>query len=227
MYSVPFDSWFSSLQLGVDYRKIWGQDSATTYNRPTTIDVSSSTINRTNYGQGTQQFTGAFAQFRLIPVEPLELTLSARYDYWTNTDGVATMTQYNNALPGPSTGGTIADSTKGSFNPTLAFRWDVNDQWDLRGAAYKSFRAPGLNNLYRSFSSTTSITIANPLLFPETLKGGEIGTDFRGRNFEINATLWLYNVDDLIASFKVPNAAAAPPQVIAICGPRFPTVRQP
>jgi outer membrane receptor protein involved in Fe transport len=129
------------------------------------------------------------------------------------------MTQYSNGVPGPTTGGSIDDSNKGSFNPTVAARWDINDEWDLRGAAYKSFRAPGLNNLYRSFSSTTSITIANPFLFPETLNGGEIGMDFHRRDVEVNATAWLYDVNNLIASYKVPNAAAAPPQVVAICGP--------
>jgi outer membrane receptor protein involved in Fe transport len=218
VYSIPIATWINSLQLGVDYRKIWGEDSATTYNRPTTLDAASATINRTNFGKGRQQFIGAFAQARLVPVDPLELTLSARYDHWTNSDGVSTMTRYDDASPGPITGGSIPDSSKGSFNPTLAVRWDVSDQWDVRGAAYKSFRAPGLNNLYRSFSSTASITIANPELVPETLKGGEIGTDFRTRDIEVNATAWLYNVDNLIASFKVANAASAPPQAVAICG---------
>ncbi len=31
--------------------------------------------------------------------------------------------------------------------------------------------------------------------------------------------MFLYDIKNLIASYRVPNAAAAPPQVIAICGP--------
>ena len=219
VYSTQWVPWATSVQVGADYRRLSGQDHSTTFNRPTTIDVASATINRTNFGQGTQQFSGVFAQFRALPVEPLQVTFSARYDYWTNTDGVATMTPYASGVPGQTTGGSIADSSKGRFDPTLALRWSVSEDLHLRAAAYRSFRAPGLNNMYRSFSSTTSITIANPLLFPETLTGGEVGGDFRSRGVEINATMFLYNVQNLIASYRVPNAAAAPPQVIAICGP--------
>lgn len=219
VYSTGFDPWRTRMELGADYRKLWGQDFSTTFNRPTTTSVTSATINRTNYGQGTQQFTGVFAQFRMLPVEPLQVTFSARYDYWTNEDGVATMTPYANNAAGPTSGGPIADSNKGSFDPTLAFRYTMTDELDLRGALYRSFRAPGLNNLYRSFSSTTSITIANPFLFPETLRGGELGADYRTRSVTVNATAFLYDISDLIASYRVPNAASAPPQVIAICGP--------
>jgi iron complex outermembrane receptor protein len=218
LYSRDLDGMRASLQLGVDYRKVWGEDDAITYNRPTTADVASASINRTNFGRGTQQFAGAFAQIRVSPVLPLELTLSARYDRWTNRDGVATMTPYRNGAPEPTTGGAIADSRKSSFDPTLAARWMLRPDLDLRGALYKSFRAPGLNNLYRSFSSTTSITIANPLLFPETLEGGEIGADYRHGGVEVNATAFRYDIHDLIASFRVTDPATAPAQVIAICG---------
>ncbi len=219
VYSLDFKTWATSMQLGADYRKLFGQDYSTTYNRPTTTDGASATVNRTNFGQGKQQFLGGFAQFRMVPLEELQLTLSARYDYWTNTDGIALMTRYTNGVPGPQRGGDVPDSNKGAFDPTLAVRYTLTDEFDLRAAAYKSFRAPGLNNLYRSFSSATAITIANPLLYPETLTGGEIGADYRAPGREVNATVFLYDIKDLIASYRILNAANAPPQVIAICGP--------
>ena len=127
VYSLDFKTWATAMQLGADYRKLFGQDYSTTYNRPTTTDVASATINRTNFGQGMQQFSGLFAQFRVIPLESLQVTLSARYDYWTNTEGVALMTKYNNGLPGPQTGGDVPDSNKGAFDPTLALRYRVTD----------------------------------------------------------------------------------------------------
>jgi len=218
VYSKAFAPWLTTMQLGADYRKLFGQDYATTYNRPTTTDVASATINRTNFGQGMQQFQGAFAQVRFVPIDPLQVTLSARYDYWSNTEGVATMIRYDNAGPAPETGGAVPDSHKGQFDPTVALRYSVTDEIDVRAAAYKSFRAPGLNNLYRTFSSTTSITIANPLLSPETLSGGEVGVDYRGPGREVHATAFIYDIANLIASYRVPSAAAAPPQVVAICG---------
>jgi iron complex outermembrane receptor protein len=208
----------TSIQTGADFRSVGGEDRAITYNRPTTNDPSSATINRTNFGRGTQRFAGIFGQFRASPLPRLDATLSLRYDYWTNTNGVAEMTKYTNGNPGATSGGPIADSHQGSFNPSLSARFDVTNRLSLRGAAYKAFRAPGLNNLYRSFSSTTFITIANANLAPETLKGGELGADYRTTKVNVGATYFRYDTKNLIASYKIPNAASAPPEVTAICG---------
>ena len=115
----------SSIQTGADFRTVGGEDRAITYNRPTTNDASSATINRTNFGRGTQHFAGVFGQFRANPLSRLETTLSLRYDYWTNTNGVAQMTKYTSGNPGATSGGAIADSYAGSFNPSLSARFDV------------------------------------------------------------------------------------------------------
>lgn len=209
----------SSLQFGTDFRTVGGEDRATTYNRPTTTDASSATVNRTNFGRGTQRFNGAFAQVHVAPFAKFDATMSLRYDYWTNTGGVARMTRYTNNQPGTELGGAIADSHKASLNPSLSVRYAATDALAFRAAAYRAFRAPGLNNLYRSFSSTTFITIANPSLLPETLTGAEAGFDLRGAKGTLGATYFQYDTRDLIAAYKVPNAAAAPAQVVAICGP--------
>ena len=208
----------ASAQIGADFRAVGGEDRAITYNRPTTTDVSSATINRTNFGRGTQRFGGLFAQAKVSPVDRFEATLSLRYDYWMNTAGIAQMTKYTSGAAGATAGGSIADSHETSLDPSISARLDVAKGLSLRGAAYKSFRAPGLNNLYRSFSSTTSITVANPLLAPEKLNGGEIGADWRTKALDLGATWFQYNTKGLIASYKVPNAQAAPAAVVAICG---------
>jgi iron complex outermembrane receptor protein len=218
MLSLTDVAKFASIQTGADFRAVGGEDRATTYNRPTTNDPSSATINRTNFARGTQRFAGVFGQFRATPLPRLEATLSLRYDYWTNTNGVARMTKYSDGAPGAAAGGPIANSHQSSLNPSLSARFDVTDGVSLRGAAYKAFRAPGLNNLYRSFSSTTFITIANPHLAPETLTGGEVGVDFRGDKVNASATYFRYDTRGLIASYKIPDAASAPAAVTAICG---------
>jgi outer membrane receptor for ferrienterochelin and colicin len=216
--SSDVSHYLSNLSTGVDFRTVGGEDRAVTYNRPTTTDVSSATINHTDFGRGTQHFLGAFAQARTALTDRLEATWSVRYDYWNNTSGVARMTKYSNGAAGTVSGGALADTHKGSLNPSVAARYDLSDALSFRGAAYRAFRAPGLNNLYRSFSSTTSITIANPELEPETLTGGEIGVDYRTRAVTLGATLFEYDTKHLIAAYKIPSAAAAPAEVIAICG---------
>lgn len=216
--TVDINQYLTSLSTGLDFRTVGGEDRAITYNRPTTTDVASATINRTNFGRGTQHFLGGFAQLKTAFSDRLEATWSVRYDYWNNTNGVSQMTKYTSGAPGATNGGAIADSHVGSFNPSIAARYELTRAFSLRGAAYRAFRAPGLNNLYRSFSSTTSITIANPTLEPETLTGAEVGADYRAGRVTLGGTYFEYDTKNLIASYKIPNAAAAPPAVIAICG---------
>src|SRR5262249_51254812 len=131
---------FSSIQTGTDFRTVGGEDNATTYNRPTTTDMSSATINRTNYAKGDQRFIGVFGQFKATPTPRWDATLSLRYDYWTNVDGVAEMTRYTNGVAGSKTGGPIADSHQTSFNPSISTRFDLTSNVSLRGAAYRAFR---------------------------------------------------------------------------------------
>lgn len=209
----------TGLQVGVDYRLVGGKDYSTTYNKPTDTDHASATVNRTNFGQGTQQFVGAFVQLTATPARGLDATVSARYDYWTNTSGVAEMTKYSDGEPGSTLGGSIPNSTKSTFDPSLSLRYTVTGAFAVRGAVYRSFRAPGLNNLYRSYSSTSSITIANPLLKPETLTGGELGADLHAGPVALGVTAFQYDTKDLIASYKIRDAASAPAAVTDICGP--------
>ncbi|MEO7353857.1 MAG: TonB-dependent receptor, partial [Gemmatimonadales bacterium] len=115
-------------------------------------------------------------------------------------------------------GGEVEDGSKGSFNPSVTARYQFSGKVAIRGAAYRAFRAPGLNNLYRSFSSTTSITIANANLQPETLTGGEAGIDIHGSRLTFGATAFRYNTKSLIAAYRITSAATAPPEVLAVCG---------
>jgi iron complex outermembrane receptor protein len=208
----------AAVQFGLDFRRVAGEDTATTFNKPTADDVRSATINRIAYGQGAQRFLAAFGQFTIFPTSKLQATLSLRYDDWTNSNGIAELTTYSHGTPDATVGGPIANTEKNQFDPSLTMRYAASDRVSFRGAAYRGFRAPGLNNLYRSFSSTTSITIANPHLLPQTLTGGEIGLDLTGQRVTFGITGFVYNTSDLIASFKVQNAATAPADVLAICG---------
>jgi iron complex outermembrane recepter protein len=84
--------------------------------------------------------------------------------------------------------------------------------------AYHSFRAPGLNNLYRSYSSSTSISIANPDLSPSTLLGGELGADLREGIGRFGVTAFYDYTKNLITTYVITSAATAPAPVTAICG---------
>jgi outer membrane receptor protein involved in Fe transport len=59
------------------------------------------------------------------------------------------------------------------------------DRWvTARASAYRAFRSPTINELYRQFQVGQKITLANPNLQSERATGWEMGTDFHlpGRN---------------------------------------------
>ena len=217
IYSRSMRGLFNSLQLGVDYRHLSATDLEYFYAAPTTLgklqNLSSST-----FGQAEQTFTGVFAQTKLVPTDALDVTLSARFDSWDNTNRVNTRTMaVAGVLSGTPLGGAQPSSNTSAFNPSIAARYAVTDELAMRGAAYKSFRAPGFNNTTRTFGSPNP-TIANPDLTPENLFGREIGLDFNRGGLSLSATYFQYDIQNMIASYKVSDYASAPALVQLICG---------
>ena len=173
------------IQLGSDFRHISGYDSAAIFNE------TGSQV-RTDLGKGKQQFIGLFGQLAVEPFPvPLNLTLSARYDHFRNYDGF-------DGNPGGS--GPQPDKSKNSFDPRFAARYRIMSMLALRGAVYRAFRAPTLDNLYRGFSTTSGTFLPNSQLGPETMVGGEIGSDFNIGHFAAGITVFRNDVHNLIGS---------------------------
>jgi outer membrane receptor protein involved in Fe transport len=212
IYSKDMGGLLRSVQVGLDYRKLSATDLEYFYASPTNL-ATTQNLSSSTYGAAEQTFTGVFAQTRLAPHRNLEITLSARYDDWNNSDRFNTRT--TSAVL--TTGGAQPDGSKSALNPSFAARYAVSDDLALRGAVYKSFRAPGFNNTTRTFGAT-SPTIANPDLAPETLTGKELGLDYVKDGFSLAATYYHYDIKDMIATFRVNNFASAPSLVKTICG---------
>jgi outer membrane receptor protein involved in Fe transport len=89
-----------------------------------------------------------------------------------------------------------------AFSPRLAVRVQALPWLSLRAAAYRSFRAPTLNELYRPFQVGQVRTEANAQLGPETLLGAEAGFDTRW----LRATAFYAGLADPITNVTVePN----------------------
>lgn len=215
-YSKAMAGRWSNFQLGVDYRRLSATDLENFYSAPTTL-TNLQNFNASTYGKGEQTFTGLFGQTKVSPLDALELTFSGRYDRWNIRDRVNTRT----SSTGVTTGGALPDSSTSAFSPSVGARYELNDRLSIRGAAYKAFRAPGFNNITRTYGTSTSTTIANPDLEPETLRGWELGADFNSRRLSFGATYFLYNISKMIATYTQANNASAPAQVLAICGAGF------
>lgn len=212
-YSQRLAGKWTGFEAGVDYRALKAEDTEYFYTTPSNPARPQGNFNSTTSGEGRQTFTGLFGQTRVFPIDPLEITLSARYDTWRISDRANTRT----TAAGVTTGGDLPASDKTAFNPSLALRYELTDAASLRAAAYKAFRAPGFNNLTRTFGTGTSTTIANPDLAPETLTGWEVGSDYRKGPLSLSATYFMYDIKDMIATYTA-KAGSAPAQVQLICG---------
>jgi outer membrane receptor protein involved in Fe transport len=76
----------------------------------------------------------------------------------------------------------------------------------VRASAYRSFRSPTLNELYRTFRAGNTVTQANGNLLPETLFGAETGFDVVGETRRLSFTLFRNALDDVITNVTLSSA---------------------
>jgi outer membrane receptor protein involved in Fe transport len=114
----------------------------------------------------------------------LSLTLGGRYDGWRNA---------------PRTG---SDREESAWSPRAALLFQATERWAWTASAYRAFRAPTLNELYRAFRVGDVLTTANAGLRAERLTGGETGALFTGPGGRVTArgTLFWMDVDRTIAN---------------------------
>jgi outer membrane receptor protein involved in Fe transport len=72
--------------------------------------------------------------------------------------------------------------------------------WRGRFSAYRAFRAPTLNELFRPFRVGNAETLANAALKPETLFGLEAGGDYLGEHTRISVSFFRNDLSDLITN---------------------------
>ena len=108
---------------------------------------------RVSWQDRAQNLAGLFVQQTLPLHSRLDLQLGARTDWWQGR------------------------TTETSLNPRLGVLLRGSEWLTLRSSAYRGFRAPTLNELYRPFRVGNVITAENPDLGEENLWGGELGAD--------------------------------------------------
>ena len=119
-------------------------------------------VRRVSWDRQDQTLGGLFAQKTWSVSPRLDLLAGARFDVWQSAQA-------------------SSESTRSSFNPRLGASFRATEAVTLRGSAYRGFRAPTLNELYRPFRVGNVETLANPELEEETLVGAEAGADFHPR----------------------------------------------
>jgi outer membrane receptor protein involved in Fe transport len=124
------------------------------------------------FGEGDRWSRGFFGQVN-GKTGPLTLFLGGREDF----------TGQGNSFFSPSGGVTAG---RGIFR--------------VRASAYRSFRSPTLNELYRTFRAGNAVTQSNAALLPEKLFGAEAGFDVVGETRRLSVTLFRNGLDDVITN---------------------------
>jgi len=134
---------------------------------------------------GRQRTVGIFGE-DLIQIAPRWfLSVSARVDHWSNFD--ASTLRQPVTPPNAPTDTIFPDRSQNAFSPRLTLRNQLNTHVSWNASVYRAFRAPTLNELYRSFRQGNTVTTANANLNAEHLTGGDAGVAVSGFNGKLQA----------------------------------------
>ena len=124
---------------------------------------------------GRQRVVGVYGQdvFRLT--SRLTMTLGGRLDHWRNYD--ASLLRTPITPPGTTTATPFDERSESAFSPRLSALYAVTNNLSLTVSGYRAFRAPTLNELYRSFRVGNVVTSSNPDLQAERLTGVDAGAN--------------------------------------------------
>jgi iron complex outermembrane recepter protein len=191
LWSGPPGATRHRLSAGVDVRRVSGTARERLF--PADPDPAR-TVAREAFG--AQVLGGVFVQdaFRVAP--RLELAASVRADAWRNGEARIDAT----VASGAEERAAFPSRLRGELSPRVAALWRPLDALAVRASAYRAFRAPTLNELYRPFQVGTVLTAPNPALGAEVLTGAEAGPELALGSLALRATAFASLLDDPITT---------------------------
>jgi outer membrane receptor protein involved in Fe transport len=167
-----------------------------------TVFVRGAATNRVDAG-GTALAAAAFVQDLWQPHPRLFATGSLRLDGWWLRNGQSTATPLNG---GATVSTAYGDRGESALSPRFGLLFRASSAVSIVGSVYGAFRAPTLNELYRSFRLGDTLTLANPQLGPERLRGGEAGVRLARGPAALRLTAFDSNLHDAVANVTVTTA---------------------
>lgn len=157
-----------ALVAGVEWSEARGASDELVYvaNRPSSLVGAG----------GRARTAGIYARDAVRVSGRLVVTPGARFDRWRNYRAQQT----TRALTGARAVSTIsfAERDETAFSPQLSAVFKVSDALSVSATFARAFRAPTLNELYRSFRVGNVVTLADERLRAERLTSGEAGLLF-------------------------------------------------
>jgi outer membrane receptor protein involved in Fe transport len=171
--------------------------------------VRGQTVTLHRVSGGTQRSLGVFVQDMISAASNVEITLSARVDHWRNYDAHNLENNLPSGTPTATNNANLAERDDTVVSPRAAAIYHVTDRLSVWGDAGAGFRAPTLNELYRQFRVGTVLTLANNLLAPERLVGGEAGINIAAaRDLTVRATWFANRIKNPVSNVTLSTAGA-------------------
>jgi outer membrane receptor protein involved in Fe transport len=164
-------------------------------------DVLFSGPNDGRTGSGRQRTLGWFGE-DIFHRSNWTVILAARLDDWNNFNGQLVLFPVSGAAP---TVTTYASRSDLAFSPRLSVLRALNQHVSVTSSIYRAFRAPTLNELYRTFRVGSVVTANNPDLKAERLTGAEAGLNVTAwdRRLDVRGTFFWSDIVDPIENVYV------------------------
>ncbi|REJ80720.1 MAG: TonB-dependent receptor [Acidobacteria bacterium] len=159
-------------------------------------------LTRRRIAGGEQFLAGLYVGDRWRFSERMAFELVGRVDRWEKRDGTRDVLDLDR-------GATLsqerfADGSDTQLSPRLGLVASLADGLTLRTSAYRGFRAPTINELYKPFRLPGNVVNeANPELVPESLLGGEVGLDWSRPRLFARAVAFWNRIDDPVINRTV------------------------
>ncbi|HKG61571.1 MAG TPA: TonB-dependent receptor [Pyrinomonadaceae bacterium] len=186
---TPNVGYHQVLRLGVEGREVRGHSAETTFNN--------SRVTAFVDAGGRQRSIGVFASDSVY-IGSWQFGFGGRVDHWLNSRGFSNRTP----VVGSPALSVFADRTETAFSPRLWLTKRFDKGVEVSASAYRAFRAPTLNELYRNFRVGNVVTNANADLRAERLTGGEAGIGFHqlDERLFVRGNVFWSDIDDSIAN---------------------------
>ncbi len=166
------------------------------------------THTRNNAAGGRQRIMGLFGE-DLVRWNNWTVILAARVDDWNNFHASSICTSVAGICTTPSA--LYPARSDLAFSPRLSVLRSLSHNISATASIYRAFRAPTLNELYRSFRLANVLTLNNPYLNAERLTGAEGGVNVTAldRRLDFRGTFFWSDIVDPVENVTI-NPASSP-----------------